>query len=110
MCLEPLLNGVFSNDSFKEPLLNDSAVFLDLTFALAFIFLLPPITFALTDCPSHRSLISIQRSKNVNLKTEILRITNLFSSIFIYKKKRDERDTERKKKERREKRDRRNKN
>jgi hypothetical protein len=71
-------------------------------------FLLPPITFAPTDCPSHRSLISIQCSKNENLKTKISQITNPFSSVFIYKK-RDERE-ERNKRERREKRDRRNKN
>jgi hypothetical protein len=64
--------------------------------------------FALTDCPSHRSLIPIQCSKNKNLKTEISRITNPFLSVFIYKK-RDERETERKNKERREKRDERNK-
>jgi hypothetical protein len=78
--------------------------FLGLTFALIFIFLLPPITFALTDCSSHRLLIPIQRFKNKNLKTEIPRITNPFSSVFIYKK-RDERE-----KEERKKRDRRNKN
>jgi hypothetical protein len=51
------------------------------------------------DCSSHRSLIPIQRSKNENLKTEIPRITNPFSFVFIYKK-RDERETkERKKRE-----------
>jgi hypothetical protein len=72
-------------------LLNGYATFLGLTFTLTFIFLFPPITFALTDCPSHRSLISIQRFKNKNLKTIIPRITNTFSSIFIYKK-RDERE------------------
>jgi hypothetical protein len=66
--------------------------------------LLQPIIFTPTDCSSHRSLIPIQRSKNKSLKTEILRITNSFSSIFIYKKI-DERETERerrKKEERRE--------
>jgi hypothetical protein len=57
------------------------------------IYLISPITFAPTDCPSHRSFIPIQRSKNQNLKTEIPRITNPFLSIFIYKK-RDERETE----------------
>jgi hypothetical protein len=52
--------------------------------------------------------------KNKNLKTKISRITNTFTSVFIYKK-RDERE-ERKKREkrkmrkRREKRDKRNKN
>jgi hypothetical protein len=51
------------------------------------------------DCSSHRSLIPIQRSKNENLKTEIPRIINPFSFVFIYKK-RDERETkERKKRE-----------
>jgi hypothetical protein len=76
--------------------------FLGLTFSLTFTFLLSPITFAPTDCSSHRSLISIQRSKNENLKTAIPWITNPFSSVFIYKK-RDERETkrERKKKEER---------
>jgi hypothetical protein len=73
---------------------------LGLIFALTFIFLLQPITFALTDCPSHRSLILIQHFKNKNLKTKISRIINSFSFIFIYKK-RDERDRERKKKEER---------
>jgi hypothetical protein len=74
------------------------------------IYLISPITFALTDCPSHRSFIPIQRSKNKNSKTEAARITNPFSYVFIYKK-RDERDIEakeeRNKKQRRE---RRNKN
>jgi hypothetical protein len=74
MCLKPLLNGAFSNSYFKKPLLNGSAAFLGLTFALSFVFLLPLITFAPTDCPSHRSLILIQRSKNKNLKTEIKNI------------------------------------
>jgi hypothetical protein len=77
----------------KKPLLNSSATFLGLTF----IVFAPTNKFALTDCSSHRSLIPIQRSKNENLKTEISRITNPFSSVFIYKK-RDERDRERKKK------------
>jgi hypothetical protein len=76
---------------------------------LTFAFLLQPITFVLTDCSYHCSLIPIQCSKNKNFKTEISPITNPFSSIFIYKK-REERDKERKKKERREKRDRKNKN
>jgi hypothetical protein len=76
-------------------------------FALTFIFLLQPITFALSDCPSHRSLIPIQRSKNEKLKTEIPRITNIFSSVFIYKK-RDERDREKEERKKRE--ERRNKN
>jgi hypothetical protein len=49
------------------------------------------------DCPSHRSFIPIQRSKNQNSKTEIARITNPFSSVFIYKN-RDERETEKRKK------------
>jgi hypothetical protein len=40
----------------------------------------------------------MQRSKNQNSKIEISRITNPFSSVFIYKK-RDERDREEKKKE-----------
>jgi hypothetical protein len=71
-------------------LLNGSFIFLGLIFTLTFIFLLPPITFAPTDCPSHRSLIPIQRSKNKNLKIKISGITNPFSSVFIYKK-RDER-------------------
>jgi hypothetical protein len=74
MCLEPLLNIVFSNSS---------VAFLGLTF----ICLLPPITFATTDCSSHRSLIPIQHSKNENLKTKISWITNSFSSVFIYKKR-----------------------
>jgi hypothetical protein len=91
-----LLNVAFSNGSLKEPLPNSSAIFL----VLAFAFLLPPITFAPTDCPSHRSLIPIQRFKNENLKIKISRITNPFSSFFIYKK-RDERDG-REKEERRE--------
>jgi hypothetical protein len=84
---------MFSNGSFKESLLNGSVIFLGLTFTLTFIFLLPPITFAPIDYPSHRSLIPIQRSKNENLKTEIPHITN-----------------PREKRERREKKDRRNKN
>jgi hypothetical protein len=84
-----LLNSAFSNDSFKKPLLNDSAIF----FGLTFTFLLQPITFAPTDCPTHRSLIPIQRSKNKNLKTEISQIINRFSFIFIYKK-RDEKERE----------------
>jgi hypothetical protein len=50
-------------------------------------------------CPSHRSFIPIQRSKNQNSKTEIPWIANPFSSIFIYKKR--DGDKERKKKERR---------
>jgi hypothetical protein len=66
----------------KEPLLNCYAVFLGLTF----IFLLQSITFAPTDCPSHRSLILIQRSKNKNLKTEIPRITTTFH-LFSYIKR-----------------------
>jgi hypothetical protein len=66
----------------QEPLLNDYATFLSLTFA----FLLQPITFALTDCPSHHSLIPIQHSKNENLKTEISRITNPFH-LFSYIKR-----------------------
>jgi hypothetical protein len=75
-----------------------------LTFGLTFTFLLPPITFAPTDCPSHHSLILIQRFKNKNLKIEIPHIINPFSSMVIYKK-RDKRETERerrKKEERRE--------
>jgi hypothetical protein len=68
--------------------------------SLTFVFLLQLIIFAPTDCPSHRSLIPIQSSKNKNLKTETPRITNIFSSVFIYKK-RDER--ERRKKEERQK-------
>jgi hypothetical protein len=82
----------------KEPLLNDFATFLGIAFALTFIFLLPSITFALMDCPSHRSLIPIQCSKNKNLKTKIRRITNPFSSAFIYKKT-DERETGRERRE-----------
>jgi hypothetical protein len=89
LCLEPLLNDVFSNDSLNELLLNDYAVF--------FVW---HLFFAHTYCLSHRSLILIQRSKNKNLKTEISRITNPFSSVFLYKK-RYERDRERKKKEKR---------
>jgi hypothetical protein len=96
---EPLLNCTFSNDFFKEPLLNGSAAFLNLTS----IFLLLSITFALMDCPSHRSLISIQRFKNKNLKTEIPRITNPFSSVFIYKKRDEREKEERKKREERQK-------
>jgi hypothetical protein len=89
-----ILNGVFSNGSFKELLINGSATFLGMTFALTLTFFLQPLTFAHTDCPSHRLLIPIQRSKNENLKIEISRITKLFSSVFIYKKI-DERDRER---------------
>jgi hypothetical protein len=55
LCLELLLNDAFSNGSFKKPLLNGYAAFLGLTFT----FLLQPITFAPTYCPSHRSLIPI---------------------------------------------------
>jgi hypothetical protein len=73
--------------------------FLGWIFALTFIFLFPPIIFAPTDCPTHRSLILIQYSKNKNLKIKIPPITNSFSSVFIYKK-RDERE-ERKKREKR---------
>jgi hypothetical protein len=83
---ESLLNTAFNNSS---------AIFLGLTF----IFLLPPITFAPTDCLSHSSLIPIQRSKNENSKNDVLWIINHFSSIFIYKK-RDERETEREIRER----------
>jgi hypothetical protein len=61
------------------------------------IYLISPITFAPTVCSSHRSFIPIQRSKNQKSKTETPRITNPFSSIFIYKK-RDERKTKKKKK------------
>jgi hypothetical protein len=108
MYLELLLNGVFSNGSFKEePLLNGSVIFLGLTFALTFIFLLQLITFAPMDCPSHRSLISIQRSKNKNLKTKIPRINNHFY-LFSYIK-REMRETK-EKEERRERRDIKNKN
>jgi hypothetical protein len=60
--------------------------------------LLPLITFAPTDCPSHHSLIPIQRSKNENLKTKI-------PWRERERRKRDERETERerrKKEERRE--------
>jgi hypothetical protein len=77
---------VFSNGSLKKPLLNSSAIFWGLTFALTFDFLLPPITFTPKDCPSHYSLISIQRSKNKNLKTEISHITNHFH-MFLYIKR-----------------------
>jgi hypothetical protein len=90
-----LLNGVFSNGSFKEPLLNGYAIFLGQTFT----FLLQPITFAPTNCPSYRSLILIQRFKNKNLKTKIPQIINHFLSVFIYKK-RDERERQREKEER----------
>jgi hypothetical protein len=83
-------------------LLNGSATFLGLIFALTFIFLLPPITFAPTDCSSHRSLISIQRSKNKKFKTKISQITNPFLSVFIYKKRDEREKEERKKDERRE--------
>jgi hypothetical protein len=76
-------------------LLNDSAIFL----GLIFVFLLQAITFAPTDCPSHHSLISIQRFKNKNLKTKISQITNLFSSIFFYIK-REMRERQREKEER----------
>jgi hypothetical protein len=108
-----LLNTAFNNGYLskivvkcyvEEPLLKGSAVFLGLTFALTFIFLLPPTTFASTDCSSYRSLISIQCFKNKNLKTEILRITNPFSSVSYIKREMSE------KRERREKRDGRNKN
>jgi hypothetical protein len=92
-----LLNILFSNGTFKEPLLNGYADFLGMIFTLTFTFLLPPITFAPTDCPSHRSLIPIQCCKNKNLKTEISRIINPFLSIFIYEK-RDDRETEERKK------------
>jgi hypothetical protein len=61
------------------------------------IYLILPITFAPTDCSSHRSFILIQRFKNSKLK-KTPRITNPFSSIFIYKK-RDERETEKRKEE-----------
>jgi hypothetical protein len=88
---------VFSNGSFKEPLLNGYATFLGLTF----IFLLRPIIFAPTDCPSHRSLIPTQCSKNKKFKT--LWITNPFLSVFIYKKK-DERETERERRKKEERR------
>jgi hypothetical protein len=60
------------------------------------IYHISSITFALTDCPSHRSFIPIQYSKNQNSKTEITRTTNPFSSVFIYKK-RDEREKKKKK-------------
>jgi hypothetical protein len=93
MCLKPLLNVVFTNGFLKEPLLNSFADFFDLTFAL----LLPPITFALTGCPSHCSLIPIQRSKNKNLKTKIPLITNPFH-LFLYVKKRDEGEETKKRK------------
>jgi hypothetical protein len=72
------------------------------------IYHISPIIFALTDCPSHRSFIQFNDPNIKNLKTEILRITNPFLSVFIYKK-RDERD-KKEKEERREKRDKRNKN
>jgi hypothetical protein len=49
------------------------------------------------DCPSHRSFIPNQRSKNQNSKTKIPQIINPFSFIFIYKK-RYERETEKRKK------------
>jgi hypothetical protein len=97
LCLEPLLNDAFSNGSFKKPLLNDYAAFLGLIFALTFTFLLSPIIFVLMNCPSHRSLISIQCFKNKNLKTEISRITNPF--LYI---KREMRERQREKEERRE--------
>jgi hypothetical protein len=54
-----------------EPLLNGSITFLSMIFTLTFIFLQPPIAFAHMDCPSHCSLIPIQRFKNENLKIEI---------------------------------------
>jgi hypothetical protein len=80
-----LLNGAFSNGFFNKLLLNYSAIFFGLTFALTFVF------FAPTDCPSHRSLFPIQRYKNENLKTEIPQITNPFSFVFIYKREMRER-------------------
>jgi hypothetical protein len=97
MCLELLLNGAFSNGSFKKPLLNGFTIFLGLTFA----FLLQLIIFTPTDCPSHSLLIPIQCSKNKNLKTNIVRITNLFSSVFYIKREMRETERERRKKEER---------
>jgi hypothetical protein len=95
MCLETLLNGEFSNGS---------AIFLGLIFALTFDFLLQSITFSPADCPSHRSLIPIQRSKNKNLKIEISQIINHFSSIFIYKKRDEKEQREKEGRKKREKR------
>jgi hypothetical protein len=64
------------------------------------------MTFAPTDYPYHRSLIPIQHFRNKNLKIEISRITNHFSSVLYIKREMRERN----KKGRREKRDKRNKN
>jgi hypothetical protein len=63
------------------------------------IYLISPIKFAHTDCPSHCSFIPIQRSKNQNLKIKIAWITNSLLYIFIYKKK-DERQREKEEKTR----------
>jgi hypothetical protein len=56
------------------------------------------MTFAPTNYEifsSHCSFISIQQSKNQNLKTEIPQITNPFSTILIYKRRDEERERER---------------
>jgi hypothetical protein len=74
------------------------------------IYPISPITFAPTDCPSHLSFIPIQRSKNENSKTEISRITKLFLSIFIYKKRGEREAKKREEKKETKKRDERNKN
>jgi hypothetical protein len=97
---------VFSNGSFKSLLLNGSGDFLDLTFALTFAltftFLLSPITFAPTDCPSYRSLILIKYSKNKYLKTKFHGLPTPFHLFSYIKREMREKEERRKKKERRE--------
>jgi glucose-6-phosphate-specific signal transduction histidine kinase len=92
--------------SLRKQCLNGSANFLDLSFALTFNFLLPPIIFALTNYLSLHSFIPIQRFKNQNLKTEISQITNPIFHLFLYIK-REMRET---KKEIRKNRNKRNQN
>jgi hypothetical protein len=53
------------------------------------------------NCPYHRSLIPIQRSKNKKFKTKISQIINPFSYVYIYKKR--DRERKREKEERKKK-------
>jgi hypothetical protein len=79
-------------------LLNSFAIFFGLTFA----FLIQPITFAPTDCPSHRSLIPIQHFKNENFKLKFYGLPTLFHLFSYIKREMKERQREKEERKKRE--------
>jgi hypothetical protein len=97
---EPLLNTVFNNDYVPRTIVKWFCCF----FGSDICFFTPTNNICSHDCPSHRSLIPIQRFKNKKLKLKSNGLPTTFH-LFSYIKR-----EMREKKEIRQKRDRRNKN